>query len=512
MNIELFEVQKENISALEKLLQDPMDNYNVNTFNEVMKLINVSFSIEEESRLSSHIVCESLDSYTQQSQRYVVLDKDGFVIPEEIKNTKDEKKFENIVLECFNLYDEMTEEVEGKKRGRGAKDDNHKHGIPIEDGRYIIPLAAKTNVFVTIPGNKVVNFYSNLIQNPQTELQEIGEKFLEGIKNKLGEEVAERLDFYGKHSIIQKDIVQNVTQDIFDGIQEGVIKIDSFKNPIHRAALGGMTSTNAKTPSELYAKWEPENKIVQDMDRLTKDPELLKKFNDYIDQKHEEILKKLPEEYRSVVKLPKDSVKEIEYINWALGFEPDTRATNIAEKILGYGHESIAEHVRVVYGTVQSLTSYHQFERHRLPENIREDFTSIPTDRDVCVPPKIQASKEMYPKFMEMVEKVKNYRQELIDDGQEVAASYLLLNADKIKVITSSNSRIDKDMLGQRTCENASGEINGRANQTVDVLRDGLPYMYDRAGPGCTKGKCPEGELSCGKTTEMREKWGYFVK
>ena len=33
------------------------------------------------------------------------------------------------------------------------------HGIPIEDARYILPLATKTNVSVAMSGDKLLDFF-----------------------------------------------------------------------------------------------------------------------------------------------------------------------------------------------------------------------------------------------------------------------------------------------------------------------------------------------------------------
>ena len=33
------------------------------------------------------------------------------------------------------------------------------------------------------------------------------------------------------------------------------------------------------------------------------------------------------------------------------------------------------------------------------------------------------------------------------------------------------------------------------------------PHLFQNAGPGCVRGACPEGSMSCGKAAEMREKF-----
>ena len=33
------------------------------------------------------------------------------------------------------------------------------------------------------------------------------------------------------------------------------------------------------------------------------------------------------------------------------------------------------------------------------------------------------------------------------------------------------------------------------------------PHLFQKAGPGCVRGGCPEGKMTCGMAAEMREKY-----
>jgi thymidylate synthase (FAD) len=79
-----------------------------------------------------------------------------------------------------------------------------------------------------------------------------------------------------------------------------------------------------------------------------------------------------------------------------------------------------------------------------------------------------------------------------------------------LKLISSTNARIDNDILSDRTCNNAQWEIRNLYTKKLEQLKKLGPVLYDNAGPGCTRGKCPEGALTCGKIVEVREKFGYF--
>ena len=48
-------------------------------------------------------------------------------------------------LKTLALYQKMSQMKQGEFKGR-PKLENYEYGIPIEDARYILPLAVKTNV------------------------------------------------------------------------------------------------------------------------------------------------------------------------------------------------------------------------------------------------------------------------------------------------------------------------------------------------------------------------------
>ena len=157
MKVELIETNSEEMEKLNDFLAK--NEINIETFNELAKNINFSFSVEECSRLLSHHICESLDSYTQQSQRYVKMGENAFVLPDEIKNSDLEKEFVELTKELFEFYGKITQIKDGFA-GRKASESDYVHGIKIEDGRYILPLNTTTNILVTMNFSRIINFYN----------------------------------------------------------------------------------------------------------------------------------------------------------------------------------------------------------------------------------------------------------------------------------------------------------------------------------------------------------------
>ena len=107
METKLFEINKEELLKLENFLsKKENEEINESTFFELAKPINFSISVEECSRLISHNICEALDSYTQQSQRYVKMGAGAFVTPKEIKElgSEIEKEYVELNNEIFEFY------------------------------------------------------------------------------------------------------------------------------------------------------------------------------------------------------------------------------------------------------------------------------------------------------------------------------------------------------------------------------------------------------------------------
>lgn len=59
------------------------------------------------------------------------------------------------------------------------------------------------------------------------------------------------------------------------------------------------------------------------------------------------------------------------------GEDAAEKAKGVTQRVLGYGHTSIAEQCRTTFGMMFSLVTYHQQVRHRLPSTFREPWLNI---------------------------------------------------------------------------------------------------------------------------------------
>jgi thymidylate synthase ThyX len=415
---------------------------------EALKTVNVAFLLEEIDRVQSTLICELKDSYVQQSQRYVTMGPDGYNQPQ--LNEIDLAMANILIKKAFDLYNRMTEFsdetkqliAEGKKKGRPQIID-YKYGIPIEDGRYILPLACRTNISVAMSGDKLVDFirlltdplYNGIMDDILKELKKIIPKnILSLIPDKIpvpmGMEAVDEL---------YKDYFECLDSDN----NEKMVYISSFENEDLRVAAGALTSTQGVSPLEVIDKW---------------------------------------------------------------GENKEEKAQGVNSRVLGYGHSGIAEQARTIFAMMCSLTCYHQQIRHRLPAIHRENLLNIIKDqnRPVVVPESIKKS-PFYNEFMALVNEFKIFRNRIMPFYDSELVFPLLLNCDQVKLLISTNARIDELMLRDRTCMTAQWEIRGYSVEKLQYLRQLSTQLYEKALPPCVYGACKEGALSCKKQEEVKE-------
>ena len=69
------------------------------------------------------------------------------------------------------------------------------------------------------------------------------------------------------------------------------------------------------------------------------------------------------------------------------------------------------------------------------------------------------------------------------------------------------NARTLLHFFNHRCCNRAQWEIRDMAEKMVKEVRQVAPNLFKGAGPNCLNKPCPEGNMTCGKIKEMREKY-----
>ncbi len=410
------------------------------TVKELLKTCNVSFVLEGINRWQSTMICERKDSYVQQSQRYVTMSKDGYTLPQQLK-TEDAAKAEKLIGEAFTLYEEMSKLKEAFK-GR-PKREHYLYGIPVEDARYILPLAVKTNLSVATTGDKLLDWF-RMMKRPQDAL--MFDEIRTALMKVLPASLAAWLDdqeYYYEDTELLSQYYQNELNKITS--DKPVVLLRTFEQPELKAGLGSLTSTKAEPPSQVLYQW---------------------------------------------------------------GDEAAEKAKGVTKRVMSYGHTSVAEQCRTTFAMMFSLVTWHQQVRHRLPNTFREPWEHLLEENDrPPVIPQTVIDGGFEDRYRSFVKEMQQFQKDIAERYDGGVWRYFLLNCQQIKIITSTNARMDCGMLQERICNNAQWEINRIAVAKLEELRKLSDILYQYAVPSCVYGACKEGKMTCGRAAEMRAKY-----
>ncbi len=85
---------------------------------------------------------------------------------------------------------------------------------------------------------------------------------------------------------------------------------------------------------------------------------------------------------------------------------------------------------------------------------------------------------------------------------------YFALSGNLMNVMTTMNARELLLFIRLRTCNRAQWEVKNVALRMLKLLRGHFPELFGLYGPSCyISGVCPEGDKSCGKIKEVKEKF-----
>ena len=215
-----------------------------------------------------------------------------------------------------------------------------------------------------------------------------------------------------------------------------------------------------------------------------------------------------------------------------LGKMTPEKSESFIDMLTEIGHESPVEHVTFTFaieGVSRSLLA--QITRHRLASySVQSQRYVAKENFEYIIPPeieKIPAAKELfieamendretYRKLNDILSKV--HEERLLDMGKDEAeaskaakkkaqedARYVLSNACDTKIIVTMNVRSLYNFFKLRCCERAQWEIRALAEEMLKLVKKVSPILFKNAGPSCVKGKCTEGNMSCGKAVLKRE-------
>ncbi len=186
----------------------------------------------------------------------------------------------------------------------------------------------------------------------------------------------------------------------------------------------------------------------------------------------------------------------------------EERIEKVLRTIMSSGHFSTLEHASYTFaidGVSRAMT--HQLVRHRLASFNQQSqrYVTFKEEPDFIRPKTVEeagateafdaaakAAFEAYAKLVELGVPAEDAR-------------YLLPNACETKIVVTMNIRELMHFFSLRCCARAQWEIREVACKMLDLVRPTAPFIFKQAGPGCVRGACPEGKMSCGNPWEKVE-------
>lgn len=203
----------------------------------------------------------------------------------------------------------------------------------------------------------------------------------------------------------------------------------------------------------------------------------------------------------------------------------DEEVAKFVNTLVNMGHESPIEHVSFTFAIEGiSRSCSHQIVRHRIASFSQQSQRYVKLDQfEYIIPPEIERNEEAKKIFIESMNKcqedynklveilfAKHY-QELLDKGVSEKkaksqaekmsiedARYVFPNACETKMVFTINARSLYNFFHHRCCERAQWEIRQLADEMLKLVKEVAPVLFKNAGAPCTKGKCPEGKMTCG--------------
>lgn len=185
--------------------------------------------------------------------------------------------------------------------------------------------------------------------------------------------------------------------------------------------------------------------------------------------------------------------------------------TKFIQKVMSMGHESVLEHVSFTFAIEGvSRTLLAQITRHRLASfSVQSQRYVGVNDLSYIIPPRIKALGEThiaeYERQMRQMNVWYMEWQETLSQAYGAGESanedarFVLPGASETRMMVTMNVRELRHFLSMRECSRAQWEIRALANQMHSICSRFAPELFADAGPGCVRGRCPEGEKSCGK-------------
>ena len=188
--------------------------------------------------------------------------------------------------------------------------------------------------------------------------------------------------------------------------------------------------------------------------------------------------------------------------------------SSFISRLMNMGHESVIEHASFTFGVEGvSRVLLAQLTRHRIASfSVQSQrYVSYEKGFGYIMPPCIEAlGAEAVSRYQAQMDQIESWyidwQNQLGKKGEKSNedARFVLPNACETRLVMTMNARELRHFFSLRMCSRAQWEIRSMAEQMHRLCMEKAPDLLADSGPACLRGKCPEGEKSCGLQEEKR--------
>ena len=171
------------------------------------------------------------------------------------------------------------------------------------------------------------------------------------------------------------------------------------------------------------------------------------------------------------------------------------------------GHESVAEHTVFSFLIDDvSRVLLAQLTRHRVASFSVQSQRYCGADLKLVMPETIIQAGALED-VLRLAAHVNDVYARLLEKGVPAEdARYFTLQAGQTRLLMTMNIRELRHFFELRCCNRAQWEIRVMADEMLRICKKEVPELFEDAGPGCVRGKCPEGKKACG-SPRSKEEW-----
>ena len=177
-------------------------------------------------------------------------------------------------------------------------------------------------------------------------------------------------------------------------------------------------------------------------------------------------------------------------------YDPEVDNSEIIKKVVGYGHESIMEHVYFTF-LIEGISRVvsHQLVRHRIASYSQESQRHVKPKGGFggwyVIPESIRKKPYGIQMFNRAIDKIVGVYNALEQMGiPKEDARFILPNATRTSILVTMNARTLMNFFEHRICNRAQWEIKRMATMMLYLLKKSSPILFEDWEPKC--GRCKE--------------------